>query len=413
MTSTDTLVIGAGQAGLATSYHLSRLGRDHVVLEAHRIGETWRSRRWDSFTLVTPSWTIRLPGLAEIPGDPAGFLPRAGIVGMLEGYATAIGAPVREGVTVRHLDRSPDGEGFVASTSDGPITARQVIVCTGFFRTPRVPEFASDVAPEIHQLDATAYRNAGALPDGGVLVVGSGQSGVQIVEDLQEAGRDAWLSVGRAIRFPRRYRGRDVFEWVRDVGLMELTEDKSPDPRGRFGPNPHITGARGGHTINLHRFARDGVHLLGRVSGADGTRLHIDPDLHERLAGIDKATAEMRAGFDKFAAATGSDAPPADPSNTDEHDGLEGVDVPIREEIDLAAEGIGTIIWAAGLVPDWSWIRLPIFDDRGQPIHDGGVTREPGLAFVGGRYQRFLKSDLFYGVGEDAEYVVERLAAAR
>jgi putative flavoprotein involved in K+ transport len=307
------------------------------------------------------------------------------------------------------LARSLDGERFRAETTDGPIDARHVVVATGFFATPRRPAFAADIDPAIHQVDSTTYRRPADVPDGGVLVVGSGQSGTQIVEDLQEDGREVWLSVGRAGRIPRRYRGRDIFEWLKLIGFMELTEDKVPDPRGRFAPNPHITGARGGRTINLHRFARQGVHLLGRLSGADGTRLRIDADLHERLAAADRAAAQLTGGVDKFIAATGSDAPPADPSNSDDHDGLEGFDVPQREELDLEATGIGTIVWAGGFAQDFSWIRLPVLDDRGQPIHDAGLTSEPGLAFVGLRFQRWVKSDLFYGVGEDAEQVVDRL----
>jgi putative flavoprotein involved in K+ transport len=412
MKSVDTLVIGGGQAGLATSCHLSRLGREHVVLEAGRIGETWRSRRWDSFTLVTPSWAIRLPSGPSVPGDPGGFLPRDDVVGMLQQYATDIAAPVREGVAVRSLEQGRDGGGFLADTTDGPVRARNVVVATGFFATARLPVFAREIDSSVVQLDATAYRNPADLPDGGVLVVGSGQSGVQIVEDLALAGRDVWLSVGRAGRFPRRYRGREIFEWAEAIGLLAMTEDKAPDPRGRFGPNPHLTGARGGHTINLHRFARDGIHLVGRVTGADGRRLRIDPDLHERLRGADQFAAQIKGGIDKFIAATGSDAPPADAANSDDHVGLEGFGVPLTEALDLERNGITTVIWAAGFLPDWSWIRLPIFDRQGQPIHDAGVTTQTGLAFVGLRYQRWLKSDLLYGVGDDAEHVVERLASS-
>jgi len=408
----DTVVIGGGQAGLATSHHLSRSGRDHVVLDAGRVAETWRTRRWDSFTLVTPNWMINLPGLEDPPGPPEAFLPRGDIVAMLERYARAIEAPIREGVRVQSLERSPSADDeFVVETTAGPIHARRVIVASGFFAAPRSPSAGAGVASSILQLDATGYRRPTDLPDGGVLVVGSGQSGVQIAEDLQLAGRDVWLSVGRAGRFPRRYRGRDGFEWGREIGILEWTEDKVQDPRGRFAPNPHITGARGGHTINLHRFARDGIHLIGRVSAAEGTRLRIDPDLHERLAGVDRSASELKKGLDQWIAAAGVDAPLPDPTNSDDHDGVEGFAVSQVEELDLAAEGIGTVIWAAGMVPDFSWIQLPIFDEQRYPIHDGGVTRLPGLAFVGLRFQRRFKSDLLFGVGDDAAHVVDRLNA--
>jgi putative flavoprotein involved in K+ transport len=408
---TDTLVVGAGQAGLATSHYLSRAGRDHLVVDAGRVGETWRRARWDSFTLVTPNWSVALPGLREPLGPPDAFTPRDELVGMFERYARDIAAPVREEVAVHRLERDPaDDDRYVARTSAGDIHARSVVIANGWFRKPRIPEFARHIAPSILQLDATAYRRPGDLPPGGVLVVGSGQSGVQIVEDLREAGREVWLSVGRAPRFPRRYRGRDIFEWVRDIGILDTSEDKMPDPRGRFAPNGHLTGARGGHTINLHRFARDGIRLIGRISGANGARLRIDPDLHERLAGVDRAAAELTGGIDKFVAGTAFDAPPADPTNSDDHDGREGLDVPLVEELDLEGRGISTIVWASGLTPDWSWVNLPVFDERQQPIHEGGVTRLPGIAFVGLRFQRWLKSDLLWGIGGEAENVVARLA---
>jgi putative flavoprotein involved in K+ transport len=408
---TETLVIGAGQAGLSASHHLSRLGREHLVVDSGAIGETWRSRRWDSFTLVTPSWAIRLPGLDQAPGDPDGFLPRAGIISMLEDYAAASNGPVRTGVTVQSLQRSPTGADLVAQTTDGDIQATNVIVATGFYRVQRLPSFAARLSPAILQVDSNEYRNPEVLPPGGVLVVGSAQSGCQIVEDLRLAGRDVWLSVGSAPRVPRRYRGRDGMAWWNDLGRFDITEDKAPDPRGRFAPNPHMTGARGGYTINLHRLARDGVRLVGRIVGGGDQRLEIAPDLHERLTGVDRIAAGICRQIDEFITARGLDTPPADPSNTDEHDGLEGFDTPIVEALDLAAEGIGTIVWATGFVPDHSWIRLPVLDDKGQPIHDAGVTRERGLAFVGLRFQRWAKSDLFLGVGDDARLVVERLVA--
>jgi putative flavoprotein involved in K+ transport len=407
-TQTETLVIGAGQAGLSASHYLSELGREHLVVDSGSVGEAWRSRRWDSFTLVTPNWSIRLPGLVRPSDDPDGFLPRPGIVSMLEGYAS--NAPVRGGVTVEALERSPTGDGLVARTTDGEITATNVIVATGFYHQQRRPSFADRLDSRIYQLNTTEYRNPDTLPPGGVLVVGSAQSGCQIVEDLRLAGRDVWLSVGSAIRIPRRYRGRDGMAWWHDLGRFDITEAQAPDPRGRFAPNPHMTGARGGYTINLHRFARDGVRLVGRIVDGEENSLQIAPDLHERLAAVDRAAAAIRGQIDEFVTVRGLDAPPADPSNTDEHDGLEGFDVPLVEALDLAAAGIATIVWATGFRPDYSWIRLGIFDAKGQPIHDAGVTQEPGVAFVGLRYQRWAKSDLLMGVGDDARLVVGRLS---
>jgi putative flavoprotein involved in K+ transport len=413
MERVETLVIGAGQAGLATSYHLTRLGREHLVLDAGQVGDTWRRRRWDSFTLVTPNWTIRLPGL-EPPSDRDGFMPRDEVVSMLSGYAAAFGAPIRPNVAATSLDRAPEGspERYHVSTANGPIAATNVVIATGWFRVPKVPAWAADVDPAVHQLNAIEYRNPESLPPGGVLVIGSAQTGCQIAEDLSLAGRDVWLATGKVGRIPRRYRGRDGFEWWDALGGYTLTEDQLPDPRGRFGPNPHISGARGGHTINLHRFARDGIRLLGHVTGIDGTRLQVAPDLHENLGRSDFVATEFKKEVDKLISEHGIDAPAADtsdPVNSDDHDGSEGFELPLTPSLDLAAEGIGTIIWATGYLPDHRWIHLPIFDDAGHPRHDAGVSDEPGVGFVGLRFQRFMQSDLFYGVGEDARLVVERL----
>jgi putative flavoprotein involved in K+ transport len=414
MRSIDTLVVGGGQAGLASSYHLRRRGVDHVVLEAGRIGESWRSRRWDSFTLVSPNWMIALPDLpAGVggSGDPDGYLPRAEIVGMLAAWAAALAAPVYEGVTVTSVTRDPGGSGFVVETTDGPWRAGRVIAATGVYRTPTLPPFAADLSASIAQLDATAYRNPEALAPGSVLVVGSGQSGCQVVEDLLLAGRDVYLSVGSAGRLIRRYRGRDCFRWLDAIGFFELTEADLEDPRGRRAPNAHITGARGGHTINLHRFAHDGVRLLGRIEGAAGGHLRVAPDLHARLAGADAIAAKFRQAVDEQVERAGLAVP--GPEDTDDYPGDDGFRVPQLDGLDLGAAGITSVIWACGLVPDFSYLRLQVFGGDGWPIHDGGITREPGLGFVGLRFQTSRRSDLLSGVVADAGRVVDRLLDAR
>jgi putative flavoprotein involved in K+ transport len=411
--SIDTLVVGGGQAGLASSFHLRRRGVDHVVLEAGRIGESWRSRRWDSFTLVTPNWMTALPDLpAGVggTGDPDGFLPRAEVVEMLTSWATAIAAPVHEGLAVTSVTRDPQGTGYVVETTDGSWRARRVIAASGTNRTPRRPSFAVDLPASITQLDVAAYRNPEALPPGAVLVVGSGQSGCQVVEDLRLAGRDAYLSVGSAGRFIRRYRGRDAFRWAVAGGLFDLTEAQWADPRGRRAPNPHITGARGGHTINLHRFARDGVHLVGRIDGGTGGRLRVAEDLHARLAGADAIAAKFRQGIDEQITRTGLAVP--GPEDSDDYPGDDGFRVPQLAELDLGAAGITSVVWACGFAPDFSYLRLPVLAEDGWPIHDGGITSESGLGFVGLRFQTTAKSDLLFGVAADAGRVVGRLLEA-
>ncbi len=410
MRSIDTLVVGGGQAGLASSYQLGRRGVDHVILEAGRIGESWRSRRWDSFTLVTPNWMIALPdlpaGVGGI-GDPDGYLPRAEIVEMLTAWAGTFAAPVHEGVTVTSVTRDPAGSGFVVETSEGPWRAARVIAATGTYRTPTRPPFSTGLPASIAQLDATAYRNPGALAPGSVLVVGSGQSGCQVVEDLLLAGRDVYLGVGSAGRFIRRYRGRDCFRWLVDAGFFDLTEAQLEDPRGRRAPNPHLTGARGGHTINLHRFARDGVHLLGRIDGVADGRLRITPDLHARLAAADAMATKFRQAVDEAIERSGPSVP--GPEDSDDYPGDDGFGLPQDEDLDLDAAGVTSVIWACGLVPDFAYLRLPVLDGDGWPVHDHGVSRERGLGFVGLRFQATRRSDLFYGVVADAGHVVERL----
>lgn len=413
MRSIDTLVVGGGQAGLTSSFHLARRGVDHVVLEAGQVGESWRSRRWDSFTLVTPNWMTALPDLpAGVggTGDPDGFLPRAEVVEMLTSWAAAIAAPVHEGVAVTSVMRDPSGTGYVVETSDGPWGARRVIAATGTNRAPRRPAFAADLPASIAQLDVAAYRNPEALPPGAVLVVGSGQSGCQIVEDLQIAGRDVYLGVGSAGRFIRRYRGRDAFRWLVAAGFFDLTEAQWADPRGRRSPNPHLTGARGGHTINLHRFARDGVHLVGRIGGAAGGRLRIADDLQARLAGADAIAARFRQAIDEQIERAGLAAP--GPEDSDDYPGDDGFRVPLLDELDLGTAGITSVIWACGFAPDFSYLRLPVLADDGWPIHDGGLTSEPGLGFVGLRFQTSARSDLLFGVAADAGRVVDRLLEA-
>ncbi len=409
----DVVVIGAGQAGLATSHHLAAWGVEHVVLEAGEIGESWRSRRWDSFTLVTPNWANRLPGLAWRADEPDVFLPRAEIVEMLSAFAAGFGAPVRTGVRVDSLERAPAGPGFRLGTSAGPLAARAVVVAAGFFSRPNRPPFAGDLPARVLQLSTGEYRRPDALPAGAVLVIGSAQSGCQVAEELRADGRDVYLSVGSAGRLPRRYRGLDAVRWFELAGRFDLPEERWPDPRGRFAPNPALSGTRGGHTLNLHRFARDGIRLLGRVEGVAGERLLVALDLHEQLAKVDAFADTFCRQVDEVVAARGLDVPPADldnPANWDEHPGDDGYRAPIERTLDLAAAGVSTVIWGTGFRPDLRWVHLPVLDGTGCPVHRAGVTDEPGLVFVGLKLQTRAASDLLLGVSDDALHVAEHVA---
>jgi putative flavoprotein involved in K+ transport len=401
----DTIIIGGGQAGLALSYYLTQQGREHVVLEQDRVGESWRTQRWDSFGLVTPNWMLRLPGFPYRGDNPDGFLPRQEIVNYLEEYAVSFGAPVRTGVRVAAVEREAGG-GFAVTTDGELLHAANVVVATGTFRHPKVPDFSTTLPQDVLQLHSGEYRRPDALPPGAVLVVGSAQSGCQIGEELYQSGRQLYLCVGSAGRVPRRYRGRDVIWWLDRNGFFNQTTDSLPSPRARFAGNPHLTGKNGGHTINLHQFARDGVVLLGRLLDADGQKVRLAPDLKENLAKTERFEADLLNGIDRFVEQSGMDASPPDRA-AELRDGYEQEE---PTELDLKAAGVKTIVWAHGFGFDFSWVRLPVFDSYGYPVQSQGVTDHPGLYFLGLNWLHSRKSALFCGVGEDAAHVAAHIA---
>ena len=402
-TRIDAVVIGAGQGGLATSWHLAARDIEHVVLERDRIAESWRSRRWDSFTLVTPGWTLRLPGYAY-QGDPDRFLGRDEVVRYLEDYASSFAAPVRQGVRVDAV-RPRVGDRLEVETERGRYLADAVVVATGAFQRPRVPSAADRLDPSIFQVHASAYRRPEALPEGAVLVVGGGQSAVQIADELREAGRRVYLSTGRSLRVPRRYRGHDLFTWGEKLGMLDRTVDQLEDPAERFAPNPTTTGTAGGRTLGLHHLARDGVTLLGRVEEVERAAMRFGSNLRATLEQADAAAAQMREGIDEFIEAQGMDAPPAaaddDPSLTA---GFAADDV---RELDLHEAGVHSVVWASGFSFDFSWVEGPAYEGNGYPVTARGVTDQPGVYFVGLHWLHSLKSGLFYGVGDDAAHVAD------
>ena len=407
----EAVVIGGGQAGLAISYYLTQQGRPHVVLEqASQIAPAWWQGRWDSFTLVTPNWTVRLPGFPYRGDDPDGFMPRADVVRHLEQYAASFQAPVRCGVQVTAVALARDGQGYRVATSDGATyAAATVVVATGSFQFPKPSPFSSALPPEITQLHSSHYRNPGALPPGAALVVGSADSGCQIAEELNESGRHAYLCVGRALRRPRRYRGKDSMFWAVTLGKVELTADQLPSPSARFAANPQLSGKYGGHTINLHQFARNGVTLLGRLIGAEGHRIALAPDLQENLAKADQASEDFKHEVDAFVRRTGMNVPTPEPDPVDEVRSDAGRHAPTK--LDLRAAGITTVIWATGYGFDYSWVHLPVFDDYGFPVQQRGVTRFPGLYFLGMNLLYNRKSGILLGVGEDAAHLAAAIAA--
>lgn len=402
MDHVETAVVGGGQAGLSASWHLSLRGREHVVIDRGRVGDTWR-RRWDSFCLVTPNWMCQLPGYPYDGTDRGGFMVRDEIVDYVEGFAESFDAPYRSGVDVERVGR-PAGDGFLLETSAGPLGADNVIVATGTFQHPKTPHIGSRIAEDVVQLHTRDYRNPAQLPAGAVLVVGSGQSGCQIVDDLHLAGRQVHLAVGTAPRIPRRYRGRDFTEWLVAAGLFELPVDRHPDgPAVRFKAHPHVSGRDGGRTIDLRGFGRDGIRLHGHVADAQGYQLSFSDDLAQSLDAVDEGCRKRLAAFDEYIAREGIDAPPNDIEPIDwepDHGPL---------EIDLREEGIGCVIYGTGYRSDFSWIDLPVMDERGYPRYERGVSEIPGLYFVGLHWMYTWGSGLFYQVGEDARYVVDHL----
>jgi putative flavoprotein involved in K+ transport len=403
----DTVVIGGGQAGLAASYFLTLQGREHVVLEQHRIGETWRSGRWDSFTLVTPNWTITLPGGSYTGNDPDGFMHRADVVAYLEQYAGSFKAPVKSGVRVLSVDLNPRG-GYRVETDDGEYEANNVIVATGGFQLPKIPGFSQNISSKVEQLHSGQYRNPESLPPGAVLVVGSGQSGCQIAEELQESGRQVYFSAGSAGRVPRRYRGEDAFWWLEKLGFFDQTVEQLPTPQARFAANPQVSGKNGGHTLNLHHFAQNGIILLGHLRGADVNKLTIATDLAEDMAKSDALSANFMNNADGWVRKTGLDMPEDEETRAIELAQWEPL--PEVEELDLDVVGIRTVVWAAGYTADYSMVHLPIFGQDGYPVHKAGVTECSGLYFLGLPWLSKRKSPLLYGVGDDAAYIVEHIA---
>ena len=395
----NVAIIGAGQAGLATSYHLKHAGVEHVVLEAGRVAETWRSRRWDSFCIVTPNWTVKLPG-AEYQGpDADGFMPRDELVDHLERWARSFLAPVEQGCSVTALDA--DGDGFVLTMPERKLRARTVVVATGGYQRAHRPVNADQIPPTVTQLLAEEYRNPNAIPSGAVLVVGSGQTGCQLAEELHEAGRKVFLSCGRAPWAPRRMGGHDLVWWALESGWWNRTLRDLPSPAGRLISNPLATGQGGGHDLHLRTLHAMGVELLGRYEGAEDGQLHFVDDLSPSLDAGDNMSNVFRDRIVALCEKRGEPVPWQMPPP---------LRVESRTELDIAREGIATVLWTTGFRPDYRWMHFPVFDEMGFPVQVDGRSPVPGLYFMGVHFQRKAQSAVLYGVGEDAEIVAHDIA---
>ncbi|WP_454746932.1 flavin-containing monooxygenase [Ciceribacter selenitireducens] len=399
----DTLVIGGGQAGLAASEHLTNNGVPHLVIERKRIAERWRSERWDTLVANGPAWHDRFPNMT-FDMDPDGFASKDSIVSYFEAYANQIDAPIRCGVEVTALSRNPDGSGFIAKTSEGVIEARNVVAATGPFQKPVIPP----VVPAdsgITQIHSASYRNPAQLPEGGVLVIGAGSSGVQIADELARAGRKVYLAVGPHNRPPRSYRGKDFVWWLGALGLWNM---ETPDPS-----TEHVTiavsGARGGHTVDFRDLAAQGITLVGRAeSYANGT-MRFASDLAENIAAGDADYLSVLDSADAHIRREGLDFPEEPEARTigPEPDCVKN---PILN-LDLAKAGITTIIWATGYALDFGWLQFDVMDERGRPAHQRGVSKVPGFYFLGLAWLSRRASPFIWGVWHDAKYLAEQIAA--
>jgi len=403
-------VVGGGQAGLSVSCCLKQRDIAHLVFEKNRAMHVWSTKRWDSFCLVTPNWQCQLPGHPYDGDDPDGFMKREEIIAWLARFRAKIDAPLREGVCTQRVAANASG-GYDVATSDGAFTADNVVVASGGYVVPIVPRAAERLPHGVVQLQSEQYRNPESLPDGAVLVVGSGQSGAQIAEDLHLAGRKLHLAVGAAPRCARFYRGKDVVKWLAEMNYYDMPVEKHPLREGvRDNTNHYVTGRDGGRDIDLRKFAREGMTLHGQLQEIDGEVVTFAPTLRKALDEADRIYNGINASIDKFIAERGVAAPP--PSTY--RPVWEPQDEPVS--LDLAAAGIASIIWCIGFRPDFRWLDVPVFNGAGQPQHRRGVTRAPGLYFVGLPWLHTWGSGRFSGVARDsgfiADHIAERLDAA-
>ncbi len=405
----DTLIVGGGQAGLAMSRCLAGQGVAHVVLERGRIGERWRSERWDSLRLLTPRWQSRLPGFAYDGPDPDDYMGKDEVVGYLERYAASFGAPVETGVTVTSVARDPRG-GFRVETDRGSWQAGHVVVATGPCDTPYVPPFAAGLPDDVEQVVTTAYRNPQRLRPGGVLVVGASASGLQLAAEIHRSGRPVTLAVGRHTRLPRVYRGRDILAWYDAMGVLTQGAGDVRDlAAARREPSLQLVGTAARRALDLGVLQEEGVRLAGRAVGAADGRVFFASDLAETIAAADAKLARQLARVDAFIERERLPVPPASAADLPRP-----VPVPVApEEIDLRAAGIRTVLWATGYRRRYPWLHVPVLDAQGEIRHDGGVTPEPGLYVIGLPFLRRRNSSFLDGVGADARdlaaHIAERL----
>ncbi len=401
----EVLVVGAGQAGIAMSEHLGLHGVPHVVVERERVAERWRTWRWDSLVANGPAWHDRFPG-QEFNTEPDAFATKDEVADYLAAYAEKIDAPIRTGVEVTSVRRNTEGAGFDVETSEGTIHARYVVAATGAFQKPIIPRVIPD-SSGIHQIHSSSYHNPQDLPAGAVLVVGAGSSGVQIADELQRSGRQVYLAVGPHDRPPRRYRGRDFCWWLGVLGKW----DAAAPPRGAEHVTIAVSGAYGGHTVDFRALASNGITLLGMSGAFENGIMHFANDLRTNIVNGDANYLSMLDEADAYIARNRLDLP------EEPHARVLGPEPdcvinPILE-LDLAAAGITSIIWAIGFAFDYGWLQVDAFNEKGQPNHQRGISSEPGIYFLGLPWQSRRGSSFIWGVWHDAKYLADQIAIQR
>ncbi len=401
MKRTDTIIIGGGQAGLAMSRCLTDEGIDHVVLERGRVAERWRSERWDSLRLLSPKWHTRLPGFHYQGADRDGFMTMPEIISYFERYAQSFSAPVQDETTVLGVERAEAG--YRVRTDQGDWEAPTVVVATGHCDVPFVPKAADGLSPQLHQVAPSNYKNADQLPEGGVLVVGASASGIQLAQELHRSGRPVTLAVGRHIRIPRRYRGRDIAWWLEASGILDERADRSFNlESARRQPSLQLVGTPDHQTIDLEILREEGIRLVGRVEHAEGTQVRFRDDLQRNIDAAEQKLDRVLGRIDGFIEETRMAA-----TARDRRPPIAVGDTP--SELDLTDAGISTVLWATGYRRRYPWLHVPVLNIRGEIIHDGGVTPAAGLYVLGLNYQRTRKSSFIDGVGNDARALAEHI----
>ena len=402
----SAIVVGGGQAGLSMSYALQQKGLDHLVFEKNQIGHSWQAYRWDTFCLVTPNWQCQLLGYPYSGDDPNGFMVRDEIVQYIENYAKSFNPPIKEGVEVYKIKKNESQNVFEITTNIGNYTADQVVIAVGGYHRPKFPRIAEKFPESITQIHSSEYKNPDQLPEGAVLVVGTGQSGCQIAEDLHLAGRKVHLCVGSAPRSPRCYRGKDVVEWLDQMGYYDLSiEDHPQKEKARANTNHYVTGRDGGREIDLRQFALEGMQLHGRLEVVRGHKLEFSNDLAQNLDNADAVAENIKKTIDGFIIKNNIEAP-IDPPYQPVWQPTE-----LDGAIDYEKVGISAVIWCTGFHSDFNWIEIPVFDGKGYPGHKRGVTDVSGFYFLGLPWLYTWGSARFSGVARDASYLSDRIAS--